>query len=366
MRLEGSPLADAKKDRIECRPPNRIPEPAKAVVLTATGDSVTSAHHQFGFGTGVCTNTSADNRGLIGNNGIFSYVHGYFTGNPNVIDYHNMARTGFGTVEMLTAAAGTTDACLNPWARAVSPVPLAAARIAKAKADGHKAYHVSTGGVNNTNWTTVLSQLVKCRAMEFGVNIIPGSSINWAAVGGRAGIVTNGGGCVMRVRNPNPFAADWFFRIGVPRYDGPAQAAAITAGVRAAANAILAAGADKLVWMLYYDINPANIDIGNFGWRFLRVNAPGWVAGLLPPVIGPVLQPLIDPMWVGAVRALINRLNADIVAGIPANAKVRAQPAPIFLAADIQVTALGGSPHPSVAGHAKLTATLTAAFNAIP
>jgi hypothetical protein len=42
---------------------------------------------------------------------------------------------------------------------------------------------------------------------------------------------------------------------------------------------------------------------------------------------------------------LINALNAAIVAGTPANAKVRAAPAPIFLGADIQVTAIGGSPH---------------------
>lgn len=365
MRLEGNPLEDAKKDRIQCRPPGGIPSNGR-VVLTATGDSVTSAHHQFGFGAGVCDNTSADLRNLKGNNGIFSYVNGYFNANPNVIDYHNMARTGFGTVEMLGAARGTLDACANPWARALSPVPLAAARIAKAKADGHKAYHVTTGGVNNTNWTTVLTQLIKCRAMEFGVNALPRTTLTWNAIGGRAGIVTNGGGCTMRVRSPFFWQADWFFRIGVPRYDGPAQAAAITAGVTATVNAIMAAGADKFVWMLYYNLNPANVDIGNFAWRYIRLYAPGWVAGLLPPQAAPVLVPLIDPMWVGAVTALVNNLNNAIIAGIPANPKVRTAAAPIFVGADIQVTAIGGSPHPSPAGHAKLTATLTAAFNAIP
>ncbi|MBB5867319.1 hypothetical protein F4553_000698 [Allocatelliglobosispora scoriae] len=365
--LTGSPLDDAKKDRIDCRDPKKIPDPGGAIVLTATGDSVTSAHHQWGYGTGVCNQTSADARGLTGNHGGFSYAGRYFGLNPNIIDYHNMARTGFGTTEMLGAAAGTRDACTNPWARAVSPVPLAAARIVKAKADGHKAYHVSTGGINNTNWTSVLSQLIKCRALEFAQQtIIPLSSINWAAVGGRAGIVTNGGSCVLRVRNPIPFMADFFHRIGVPRYDGPAQAAGITAGVRATVAAILAAGADKFVWMLYYNINPANIDIGNFAWTMVRAYAPAWIVAFLPPAATPLLVPLIDPMWVGAVTALINAMNAAIIAGIPANAKVRAQAAPAFVAADIQVTAIGGSPHPSAAGQTKLANTLNAAFNAIP
>jgi hypothetical protein len=365
--LQGGSLDDAKKDRVDCRDPQSIPDRANAIVLTATGDSVTSAHHQWGYGAGVCQRTSADNRGLVGNNGIYSYAGRYFALNPNIIDYHNMARTGFGTPEMLGAGAATTDACLNPWARGVAPVPLAAARITKAKADGHKAYHVSTGGINNTNWTSVLTQLIKCRALEFAQQtVIPRSSLNWAAVGGRAGIVTNGGGCTLRVRNLNPFAADYFHRIGVPRYDGPAQAAAITAGVTATVNAIMAAGADKFVWMLYYNINPANIDIGNFAWTYLRSIAPAWVVGYLPPAATPALVALIDPMWVGAVTGLINAMNAAIVAGIPANPKVRAQPAPAFVAGDIQVTAIGGSPHPSPAGQTKLANTLNAAFNAIP
>jgi hypothetical protein len=61
--------------------------------------------------------------------------------------------------------------------------------------------------------------------------------------------------------------------------------------MRAAGNAILAAGADKFVWMLYYNIN-----LGNFAWTYVRRNAPDWVAAFMPPAANPNLQPLIDPM----------------------------------------------------------------------
>lgn len=359
-------LEEAGKDRIECRDPQKIPDPRNPVVLVATGDSVTSAHHQFGFGA-MCGNTSSDNRRLTGNNAIFSYAGRYFNNlNPNGVEYYNFARTGFTTGDIIAPPAGRADACGNPWGRAASPVGLADAVVRKAKAAGHKAYYVTTGGVNNTNWTTVLERLVNCRATEFVQNGIPGSTFTWNAIGGKAGIVTGGGGCTLRIRNPWPFGMDYFRRVGVPKYDGPAQYPGITADATAIVNTMLAAGADKIVWMLYYDINPASIDLANLGWRYLRTNAPDWVAGLIPPVVNPNRQPLIDPLWVGAVRTLINDLNKAITAGIPINGKVRAAVAPIMLGADIQDTAVGGAPHPSAAGQTKLATTLDGTFKAIP
>jgi hypothetical protein len=366
VKLDGKPLEDAKKDRIKCRALKNLPDAGKAVVLTATGDSVTSAHFQFGFGAGVCEKTSHDGRNLDGNDAVFSYAGRYYEAEPNVIDYHNMARTVFSTTRMLSAAAGDTDACGNKWDRAVPPVDLAAARIAKAKADGHKAYHVTTGGVNNTNWSPLLAQVIKCRAMEFGINAVPGASFSWAGVGGRNGIVPNGGGCVARFTNPFPFTPDWFHRIGVPKFNGADQSKAITDGVKETVKKITDAGADKLVWMLYYDISAANIDIGNAGWSYLRSVAPQWIVDLLPPKVEPHVEPLIDPGWVGATRRIIQQLNTDIAAGLPAdNPKVKAQAAPIFLARDMQETALGGSPHPSADGQKKLAAELRKAFAAI-
>ncbi|WP_157545482.1 hypothetical protein [Hamadaea tsunoensis] len=350
-----------------CRDPNTIPDPNNPVVLTATGDSVTSAHHQFGFGA-MCANTSFDNRNLVGNNAIFSYAGRYTNNlNPNVSEYYNFARTGFTTRDMLAAGPATPDACGNPWGRAAAPVAQAAAVTRQAKADGKKAYYVTTGGINNTNWTTVLQQLIKCRGLEFAAQTWANmSTFTWAAIGGRNGIITNGGGCVWRIRNPNPFGTDWFIREGVPRYDGPAQYPTITADAGTIVQTMLNAGADKVVWMLYYDINPANIDIGNFGWYYVRAYSPGWVVGLMPPTVTPTLQPLVDPAWVGAVRTVTTDLNNAILAGIPANPKVLAQTPPLFAAADIQTTALGGCPHPSASGHDKLAARLDAAFKALP
>jgi hypothetical protein len=300
---------------------------------------------------------------------MFSYAGQYFALNPKVIKYHNFARTGFGTTEMLTAGAATTDACGNPWARVAPPVSMAAAVIKQAKKDGFKAYHVTTGGVNNTNWTTVLQQVTKCRAMEWAqANLVPAgrSTMSWAAIGGKAGIVPNGGGCVLRIFNPNPFAADFFSRIGVPAYNGPANYPAITADVTTTVNTLLNAGADKVVWMQYYDITPAQIDIGNFSWRYVRVNAPNWVAGLMPPVGPAVLVSLIDPLHVVAARKITTDLNIAIAAGMPNSPKAALGPPAITVAADIQNTALGGSPHPSAAGHAKMANALNATFNAIP
>lgn len=359
-------LREARRDRIDCRDPNTIPDRDNPVVLVAAGNSVTSAHFQFGFGTGRCENTAFDFRNLTGNHANFSYVGRYYANlNANVVEYYNFARTGFGTRQMQAAIPATEDTCGNQWNRTFAPMVLADAVVRKAKADGRKAYFVADGGVNNTNWTDVLKQLVKCRGMEFVQNALPRSEFTWDAAGGRAGVVTNGGSCTLRVRNP--FGRRWDFvrRIDVPTYNGAIHFNTIRDDARDIVNAMIAAGADKIVWMLYYDINPANVDIANFGWLLARRNAPGWLVGLIPPRIDPALQPLIDPMWVGAVRTLVTDLNNAIRARIPVNPKVRVQAALAMLPGDLQVTAIGGSPHPNARGQTKLSEHLDAGFRAI-
>jgi len=369
----GERLRVARADRIDCRNPAQIPSPDRTV-LVATGDSVTSSHNQWGHGTGTCSRTSADFRGLTGNHARLSYAGRYYDNlNPNIVEYYNFARTGFTTGDIRNAAAGARDSCNNQWNRAFAPLPLADAVIRQAKADNRKAYFVTTGGVNNTNWTEVLSQLVKCRALEWATVVVPRSNVQWDAAGGRGGIVTNGGSCRMRIRG---IFNDYFFeRIGVPRYDGPAQHAAITADVTAILRTVTAAGADKMVWMLYYDLTPGNIDISNFGLMFVRDTAPAWVVGLLPARVAPAAVPIIDPMWVASVRGLITALNNAIIAGVtaaatppvgPPDPRIVSRAAPAFAAADIQDTAIGGCPHPSAAGHTRLSNTLDAAYRAIP
>lgn len=359
-------LRDALKDRIRCRAVETV---QNDTVLTATGDSVTSAHHQFGFGLATCANTSFDHRNLPGNNGVFSYAQRYFDANGSIVDYENFARTGFDTGLMLAAGPGNTDACTNFWARGSSPVGLAAARIAKAKADKHKAYHVTTGGANNTNWATILKQLAKCRAMEYAaINLNPGGVLRmiWGSEEGKAGIITKGGGCALWFDNPLPAGEDYYYNVDIPPYNGAAALPRISADVNTIVNTLLAAGADKLVWMLYYDITPAQVDVGNFGWTLLRSVAPEWAKGYIPPTTTPWMWTLLDPLWVPAVKALQSDINFAIWWGMPSDQRAMVAFPPTFTAADMQVTAGGGSPHPSPAGHAKLAATLAAVFNQIP
>lgn len=330
---------------------------------------MTSAHHQFGYGIGTCSNTSWDDRNLPGNNGVYSYVRRYFDMNTSVVDYENFARTGFDTGLMLTAGPGTTDACTNFWARASSPVGLAAARIAKAKADGHQAYHVTTGGANNTNWATILKQLIKCRGLEYAAdNLDPAGifRIIWGSEQGKAGIITKGGGCALWFDNPLPGGEDYYYNVDVPPYNGAGALPTITSDVNFITNTLLAAGADKFVWMLYYDITPAQLDVGNFGWTLMRGISPAWALSYIPPTTTAWLWPLLDPLWVPAVKTLISDINFAIWSGLPYDDRAMVAFPPTFTAADMQVTAAGGSPHPSPAGQDKLAATLASVFNQIP
>ncbi|WP_433537997.1 hypothetical protein ACQPZK_09850 [Micromonospora sp. CA-249363] len=348
---------DANKDRIRCREVQTVEDDT---VLTVTGDSISSSHHQFGFGImgPGCPNTSFDDRMMPGNNGVYSYARRYFDMNGSIVDYDNYARTGYGTGDIIAGRAGP-DACGNAWARVASPLGLATARIAKAKSDKHDAYHVTTGGVNNTNWTTVLSRLAQCRAYEFAAETLDPYGLirfEWAAVGGKGGIITNGGGCNFWI--DLPVGEDYYINVQVPRYDGPSQYAGVTADATFIVNSLLAAGADKVVWMLYYDITPANIDIGQYAWMQLKAYLPAALLSYIPPQPVSMLSPLIDPLWVGTVRGVISDLNWAIQMGVPFDPAVRVAFPPPFTPGDIQITAEGGSPHPSPSGQDKLASTL--------
>jgi hypothetical protein len=169
---------------IQCRDPKKIPDPAKPVALVAAGDSVTSAHNQTGFGIGKCDNTAADARGLKGDDANFSYAGKYFDINKQITAYYNFARTGFTTDAIRNASVKnkTTDACGNDWGRNDTPLNLAVNAVKAAKAAKSAAYVVATGGVNNTNWTTVVAQLAECQGMEFAANTllagVPGITVN--------------------------------------------------------------------------------------------------------------------------------------------------------------------------------------------
>jgi hypothetical protein len=180
------------------------------------------------------------------------------------------------------------------------------------------------------------------------------------------GIIPNGGGCVFRVDWLDPTVPDTFWNITVPRYNGPEKLAGVTTDANIIGNWLLSAGADKVVWMLYYDITAANIDIANAAWTFLRGYLGPNISSYLPPQVSPLLEPLVDPMFVGTVRAMINDINWAIWWGVPADPKLMVAWPPPFTPADIQVTAAGGSPHPSASGQNKLASTLAGVFASMP
>jgi hypothetical protein len=378
------PGADA--DLIDCRDPNTIPDPSDPVTLVATGDSITSAHNQTGFGIGTCDNTTSDARLLTGNDANFSYAGVYYGLNKQITSYYNFARTGFSTNDIINAVAGTPDACKNAWNRNDTPLNLAVNVIQKAKAAGNSAYFVTTGGVNNTNWTSVVSKLAECQGLDFAANTllagVPGITVSFYYVvpkmlptdpplGLQKNIIKMGGACYTVVKLGGPLPQTWWSRVAVPQYNGPGSVApsALSASIGPDAativNTVLNAGADKVVWMLYYDITPANIDVANLGLAAAQAKFPAWAAQFLPAAVAPLNISLIDPLYAADVRTLVNNLNATIQAAIPADPRVLVQVPPALTGNDIQNTGIGGSPHPNASGHGKLANTLNAAFNAL-
>ena len=66
---------------------------------------------------------------------------------------------------------------------------------------------------------------------------------------------------------------------------------------------------------------------------------------------------LIDQRFAGAVQTMINGMNSAVSAGLPDDDKVTMAD-PAVGAGGIQVTMIGGSPHPNQAGHGQLAQEL--------
>jgi len=364
--------------------PGDIPDPKKAITLVAAGNSLVSAHHQTGFGIGTCDHTQADGRGMPGNHAMFSFVGRYYKANPQILDYYNFARTGFGTVEIMEAKAATTDGCNNPWNRTDTPIKLSDKVVRAAKAAGRSAYFIADGGVNNTNWVKMLAQLAQCAGADFTVNnllaglknfgvkvefhyIVPKVAATDPPNGLKKNIIDKGGECYSAIK---VFGRTWAYRIAVPAYDGPGspapspRSARIKKDVGDAVQAMLNAGADKIVWMLYYDINLAQVDLSNLGYAAARSYLPNWISQWLPGSVAAYHVPIVEADFAGQVRKMTTDLDNEIKAGLPANAKVKAMTPPAnFGAADIQDTAIGGCPHPNDSGHKKLADLLKTTYD---
>ncbi len=352
-------LREAHKDLIECRD---VPEADEPKVLVATGDSVTSAFHQFGFGIGKCDNVSSDGRNLKGNSAMFSYVGQYLQRTRDIHKYYNFARSGFGTDEMvgnLTYYQG--DTCENPWKRKYPPMRLAQEVIRKAKEDGLGAYFVTTGGANDTNWVEVLVSVTKCRGLEYLRGLLDGrANFTWGRYG-KEKIITHGGVCQLAIDIDEDRI--WIWRSKVPAYDGPDKYAMISRNAKQIVQTMLDAGADRVLWLLYYDITPAHIDIANLAYRLLLGHIPEWIQGYFPPETDPLLIKLIDPVHKAAVQKMVEDLNTAITKDMPTDRRLgRLYPA-VPKVEHIQVTALGGCPHPSQVGHAKYADFLSAVLS---
>jgi lysophospholipase L1-like esterase len=368
-------MVDARKDRL-C-PGHNTDRP---VVLVATGDSVTSAHLQTRYSAmmGACKgNTSEDQRGLPGNDMKFSYAGRYaFNLNRNVVEYYNFARTGMTTSDILGAGPDFKDACTNSWGRDSSPSQLAQRAIRQAKAEKKAAYFVSTGGINDTNWTSVLKALTICGTLDYYKELvqayltqhnIPFQPImSWYDLAGNYAAksrVIYGGACHLTLKGDGSGADYLHKRVDIPTYNGPDLYNAIKERVSDTIDEMLGAGADKVVWMGYYDISPAKLDFGAFAETY-RQQVPEGMQKYLPAQIPWSERYLLDdPGWQAAIGQWTTQMNATLLAAIPDSPKARLAPPPGLGTSDIQKTGLGGCPHPNAAGHDKLANALAQTFN---
>jgi hypothetical protein len=76
---------------------------------------------------------------------------------------------------------------------------------------------------------------------------------------------------------------------------------------------------------------------------------------------------LVDPVWAATAKKMSADLSAAIVKDLPKNnPKLKigdaAKAAQVIGGADLQETAIGGSPHPNDKGHDKLASILTDAL----
>jgi hypothetical protein len=156
-------------------------------------------------------------------------------------------------------------------------------------------------------------------------------------------------------------------RFDIPVYDGPTHYAAITRDVGIITARALAAGADKQVWMGYYDITPAKVAMGNFASTWVQnTDLPATIKGALPNIPNVELDLVTGVAWKTQVQTWTNELNNAIKASIlPGDPKIKFQKPPALGADKIQKTMIGGCPHPNLPGHDDLAGSLDAAFRTL-
>jgi hypothetical protein len=299
-------------------------------------------------------------------------------------NYYNYARTGYTTSAMRFATPGTTDACANVWGKAAPPFGMVLNTAAWEKSQKRKVAWVTTGGVNNTNWSTMLAEFVKCSFYQnvgaanasgrnlglFKVTITPNGVAPHVVNGTYADIqalnllLARGGKCLVDFNVP-PIGPGQLPIVIVPAFNLPAVAPGITADVSAMVSGAVAAKIDKIIWVGYYDISPATIDvIGAIKAWGINPAVADW---LIPRLGGwgiPTMFPIARDLMVrSTLQANLTALNNAICQGVTAGSVgapagvatcTRFPSAGFTAAGDIQNTVMGGMPHPSGAGHSKL------------
>jgi hypothetical protein len=239
--------------------------------------------------------------------------------------------------------------------------------------------------VNNTNWSTMLKNYVECSAIEsiahqlailgslriFTMTITPTGVAAHNVDGSSSDILSlnlllaNGGTC--RYSGVGGIAGTKL--VTVPAFNLPTTGPGITADISAMVGAAVAAKIDKITWVGYYDISPATIDIAAALSMWAPTPALGtwfqsqWAAFGLPasfPLSRNATQTATFQRDETDLSTAICKGVAAGAAGAPAGtASCTTWQTPGFAAStDIQSTVVGGMPHPSAAGHAKLTALL--------
>lgn len=356
--------------------------------LIASGDSVTSAHEQWQSGlstaTNPCPNTSFGRAG-VGNSESFSYAWQVFhqARKFGFGNHYNFARTGYTTTNMRTAGPGTRDACANAWGQALPPIGKVLQATEFEKSEGRKVAWVTTGGVNNTNWSLVLAEFVKCSmaqrawSVSLGMTITPtglaphkldGSAHDMAALDL---LLSRGGSCTFS------FPKLGATTVVVPAFNLRTVGATITSDVSAMVSTAVAAKIDQIVWVGYYDVSPAVIDMvglvreigASKGWNPTLVElAINTFRGAGVPTAFPISR---SATQTATLRRNLTDLNTAICAGVQSGSANAAAgsvtcttwPMPAFkVPGDIQSTVKGGMPHPSRAGHGKLANMLIPIF----
>lgn len=341
---------------------------------------MTSAHNQWASGIpsagDPCPNTTRGVAGT-GNEPSFSYAFRVFHGAAKFAggNYYNYARTGYTTGDMRFATNATTDACANRWGKGASPFGMVLATAGWEKSQQRKVAWVTTGGVNNTNWSTMLGEFVMCSMAQSawrystGMTITPNGGAAHRLNGSNQDmlaldqLLARGGSCTFSF----PFAGST--TVNVPAFDLPTTGPGITADVSAMVAGAVAAKLDRIIWVGYYDISPAVVEVP--GMIRATLTARGWNATMIELLINRLARsgfPATFPISRNAaqtttLRTNLTALNTAICSGVAAGQ--RGAPAGAVtcttwpmagfsVPGDIQRTVKGGMPHPSSAGHGKL------------